>query len=97
MRVFPALFLSLCVLASSCAGPQEDFVPQRPEDLVGHSVAVTANSSIDLDLSKYEGVELLRIGIGELTVAVRSGRAEFAMIQEIQFDANRLRDLGFRK
>lgn len=97
MRVFPALFLSLCVLASSCAGPQEDFVPQRPEDLVGHSVAVTANSSIDLDLSKYEGVELLRIGIGELTVAVRSGRAEFAMIQEIQFDANRLKDLGFRK
>ena len=96
-RAFPALFLSLCVLAASCAGSQEDFVPQKPEDLVGHSVAVTANSSIDLDMSKYEGVELLRIGIGELTVAVRSGRAEFAMIQEIQFDANHLRDLGLRK
>ena len=96
-RAFPALFFSLCVLAASCAGSQEDFVPQKPEDLVGHSVAVTANSSIDLDMSKYEGVELLRIGIGELTVAVRSGRAEFAMIQEIQFDANRLKDLGLRK
>lgn len=96
-RAFPALFLTLCVLAASCAGSQEDFVPQKPEDLVGHSVAVTANSSIDLDMSKYEGVELLRIGIGELTVAVRSGRAEFAMIQEIQFDANRLKDLGLRK
>lgn len=96
-RAFPALFLGLCVLTASCAGSQEDFVPQKPEDLVGHSVAVTANSSIDLDMSKYEGVELLRIGIGELTVAVRSGRAEFAMIQEIQFDANRLKDLGLRK
>ena len=85
------------MLTASCAGSQEDFVPQKPEDLVGHSVAVTANSSIDLDMSKYEGVELLRIGIGELTVAVRSGRAEFAMIQEIQFDANRLKDLGLRK
>lgn len=96
-RTLPALLLSLCMLASSCAGPQEDFVPQKPEDLAGHTVAVTANSSIDLDMSKYEGVELLRIGIGELTVAVRSGRAEFAMIQEIQFDANHLRDLGLRK
>ena len=96
-RAFPALFLGFCVLTASCAGSQEDFVPQKPEDLVGHSVAVTANSSIDLDMSKYEGVELLRIGIGELTVAVRSGRAEFAMIQEIQFDANRLKDLGLRK
>ncbi len=97
MRVFPALFLTLSVLAASCAGARTDFVPQGPEDLAGHSVAVAANSSIDLALSKNEDIELLRIGIGELAVAVRSGRAEFAMMQEIQFDANHLRDMGLRK
>ena len=97
MRVFPALFLTLSVLAASCTGARTDFVPQGPEDLAGHSVAVAANSSIDLALSKNEDIELLRIGIGELAVAVRSGRAEFAMMQEIQFDANHLRDMGLRK
>lgn len=96
-RAFPSLLLTLCVLASSCAGSQTDFVPQGPEDLAGHSVAVAANSSIDLTLSKNKDIELLRIGIGELAVAVRSGRAEFAMMQEIQFDANQLRDMGLRK
>ena len=97
MRVLPALFLTLSLLAASCAGSQTDFVPQGPEDLAGHTVAVAANSSIDLVLSKNEEIDLLRIGIGELAVAVRSGRAEFAMMQEIQFDANHLRDMGLRK
>ena len=97
MRVLPALFLTLSLLAASCAGSRTDFVPQGPEDLAGHTVAVAANSSIDLVLSKNEEIDLLRIGIGELAVAVRSGRAEFAMMQEIQFDANHLRDMGLRK
>lgn len=97
MRVLPALFLTLSVLAASCAGSRTDFVPQGPEDLAGHTVAVAANSSIDLVLSKNKEIDLLRIGIGELAVAVRSGRAEFAMMQEIQFDANHLRDMGLRK
>lgn len=97
MRVLPALFLTLSVLAASCAGSRADFVPQGPEDLAGHTVAVAANSSIDLVLSKNKEIDLLRIGIGELAVAVRSGRAEFAMMQEIQFDANHLRDMGLRK
>ena len=97
MRVLPALFLTLSLLAASCAGSQTDFVPQGPEDLAGHTVAVAANSSIDLVLSKNKEIDLLRIGIGELAVAVRSGRAEFAMMQEIQFDANHLRDMGLRK
>lgn len=97
MRVLPTLFLTLSVLAASCAGSRTDFVPQGPEDLAGHTVAVAANSSIDLVLSKNKEIDLLRIGIGELAVAVRSGRAEFAMMQEIQFDANHLRDMGLRK
>ena len=97
MRVLPALFLTLSLLAASCAGDRTDFVPQGPEDLAGHTVAVAANSSIDLVLSKNKEIDLLRIGIGELAVAVRSGRAEFAMMQEIQFDANHLRDMGLRK
>ena len=97
MRVLPALFLTLSLLAASCTGSRTDFVPQGPEDLAGHTVAVAANSSIDLALSKNEEIDLLRIGIGELAVAVRSGRAEFAMMQEIQFDANHLRDMGLRK
>lgn len=97
MRVLPALFLTLSVLAASCAGSRTDFVPQGPDALAGHTVAVAANSSIDLVLSKNKEIDLLRIGIGELAVAVRSGRAEFAMMQEIQFDANHLRDMGLRK
>ena len=42
MRVFPTLFLTLSVLEASCSGARTDFVPQGPEDLAGHSVAVAA-------------------------------------------------------
>ena len=97
MRAFPALFLAISVLTASCSGRHTDFIPHGPEDLAGHSVAVANGSSIDLALSQNKEIDLLRIGVGELAVAVRSGRAEFAMMQEVQFDANGLKDKGLRK
>lgn len=93
--------LSLILLAAgllSCTAPQEEFKPpQSLEDLKGHTVAVTGGSSTELFLSEYPGIDLLRIGMGEIVIAVQSGQADYAMMQEVQFDANHLEEKGLKK
>ena len=91
--------LLLSLLLSACSGRQDvhDAMPTCLEELAGHTVAVAGGSSTDLLLSQYEGVDLMRISIGDMPLAVKSGRAEFAMMQEIQYDANQLDAQGFRK
>jgi polar amino acid transport system substrate-binding protein len=93
------LVLLLSLFLSACSGRQgaEDAMPSCLEDLAGHTVAVAGGSSTDLLLSQYEGIDLMRISIGDMPVAVKSGRAEFAMMQEVQYDANQLDAQGFRK
>ena len=93
----------ICLLAaalSACSGRQtapEAAMPASLEELTGHTVAVAGGSSTDLLLSQYEGINLMRISIGDMPLAVKSGRAEFAMMQEIQYDVNKLDRQGFRK
>ena len=91
--------LLLSLLLSACSGRQAvpDALPSCLEELAGHTVAVAGGSSTDLLLSQYEGIDLMRISIGDMPLAVKSGRAEFAMMQEIQYDANQLDGQGFRK
>ena len=91
--------LMLSLLLSACSGkqPVPDAMPTCLEDLVGHTVAVAGGSSTDLLLSQYEGIDLMRINVGDMPLAVKSGRAEFAMMQEVQYDANQLDGEGFRK
>ena len=91
--------LLLSLLLSACSGRQAspDAMPTCLEELAGHTVAVAGGSATDLLLSQYEGIDLMRINIGDMPVAVKSGRAEFAMMQEIQYDANQLDAQGFRK
>lgn len=93
------IILLLSLLLSACTGRQAvpDAMPTCLEELAGHTVAVAGGSSTDLLLSQYEGIDLMRINIGDMPVAVKSGRAEFAMMQEIQYDANQLDAQGFRK
>lgn len=54
------------------------------EDLKGYSVAVAMGSSYDLMLSEIDGVDVIRLGVGELLVAVEKGRADFCIIDQIQ-------------
>lgn len=72
-------------------------MPTCLEELAGHTVAVPGGGSTDLFLSQYEGIDLMRIGIGDMPVAVKSGRAEFAMMQEDQYDATGMDRQGFKK
>ncbi len=99
MRRFRTFLLLLSLLLPACSGRQAapDGMPACLEDLEGHTVAVAGGSATDLLLSQYEGIDLMRINIGDMPVAVKSGRAEFAMMQEIQYDANQLDAQGFRK
>lgn len=98
MRSVRTLLL-LSLLLSACSGKPSapDAMPTCLEDLVGHTVAVAGGGSTDLLLSQYEGIDLMRISIGDMPLAVKSGRAEFAMMQEVQYDANQLDAQGFRK
>ena len=93
--------LSLFLLAAgllSCTAPQKEVKPpQSLEDLKGHTVAVTGGSSTELFLSQYPGIELIRIGMGEMVIAVQSGQAEYATMQEVLFDANHLEKKGLKK
>ena len=91
--------LLLSLLLSACSGRQAapDAAPTCLEELAGHTVAVAAGGSTDILLSQYEGIDLMRISIGDMPVAVKSGRAEFATMQELQYDANRLDEQGFKK
>jgi amine acid ABC transporter, permease protein, 3-TM region, His/Glu/Gln/Arg/opine family len=99
MRRFRTFLMLLSLLLPACSGRQAapDGMPACLEDLEGHTVAVAGGSATDLLLSQYEGIDLMRINIGDMPVAVKSGRAEFAMMQEIQYDANQLDAQGFRK
>ena len=54
------------------------------EDLRGHSVAVAMGSSYDLMLSEIGGVDIVRLSLGELLVAVEKGRAEFCILDQYQ-------------
>lgn len=96
-RTVHLLLLTLSFLAASCSAGQEPFLPSSVEELAGHTVAVPEGSTTDLFLSQYKDIDLMRIGLGEMAVAVKNGRAEFAMVQETQFDATRMQDKGFRK
>lgn len=63
-------------------------------DLKGHSVAVSMGSSYDLMLSEMGGVNLVRLGVSELLLAVESGRAEFCIMDQIQAGMLNLADRG---
>ena len=92
--------ISLMVVALwACSGGKSapEAAPSCIEELAGHTVAVAGGSSTDLLLSQYEGIDLMRIGVGDMPVAVKSGRADFAVMQEIQYDANQMDRQGFRK
>ena len=63
-------------------------------DLKGHSVAVSMGSSYDLMLSEMGDVNLVRLGVSELLLAVESGRAEFCIMDQIQAGMLNLADRG---
>ena len=93
------VLLMLVAVLTACSTKQlvPVAMPAGVEDLVGHTVVVAGGSSTDLLLSQYEGIDLMRIGVGDMPMAVKSGRAEYAMIQEVQYDANHMDREGFRK
>lgn len=95
-RILTLFLLAACLL--SCTVPQKEVkLPESLEDLEGHTVAVVGGSSTEILISQYPGVEVIRIGLGELAIAVQSGQAEYGMMQEVQFDANHLEEKGLKK
>ena len=91
--------LVLATVLAACSGRQAvpEAMPTCLEDLAGHTVAVPGGGSTDLLLSQYPGIDLMRIAIGDMPLAVKSGRAEFATMQEDQYDATNMDQQGFRK
>ena len=80
------LLIAAMVWLSSCTGRRQQDLQgvKSVEDLRGHSVAVSMGSSYDLMLSDIDGVDVIRLGVGELLVAVEKGRADFCILDQFQ-------------
>ena len=81
------LLIAAMVWLSSCTGRRQQDLQgvKSVEDLRGHSVAVSMGSSYDLMLSDIDGVDVIRLGVGELLVAVEKGRADFCILDQFRF------------
>lgn len=81
MRNLFLLMTAAVLCLSSCTGRKvQDLSDVKSvEDFRGHSVAVPMGSSYDLMLSEIDGIEVVRLGLGELLVAVEKGRADFCI------------------
>lgn len=86
MRILRFILIASLLLLDSCSGRRAKDLSgvNGIEDLKGHSVAVSMGSSYDLMLSDIGGIDVIRIGLGELLVAVEKGRAEFCIIDQYQ-------------
>jgi len=86
MRRVPLIMITALMWLCSCRDQKaQDLTGVNcVEDFKGHSVAVSMGSSYDLMLSEIDGIDIIRLGIGELLVAVEKGRADFCIIDQYQ-------------
>ena len=90
--IIPALlFLASCRTESS--RPDIRAV-ESIDDLAGLKVATSAGSSYDLMLSEIPGVDVVRLGVGELLLAVEKGMADFSLMDETQAQMAHLESRG---
>lgn len=64
------------------------------DDLAGFKVATSAGSSYDLMLSDIPGVDVVRIGVGELLLAVEKDMADFTLMDQTQAQMAHLESRG---
>lgn len=62
--------------------------------LPGFKVATAAGGSYDIMLSEIPGVDVIRIGVGELLLAVEKGMADFCLMDETQAQMAHLESRG---
>jgi len=79
------LFAAVLPMAfAACSQKEEYYEPpviETLEDLRGHSVAVATGSRQELTLSDLGGIDLVRITIADIVLTVKSGIAEFGIMQ----------------
>lgn len=86
MRKLRMILVAVIVLLGSCTGRKSKDLSgvNGIGDLKGYSVAVAMGSSYDLMLSEISGIDIIRLGVGELLVAVEKRRADFCIIDQFQ-------------
>ena len=86
MRKLTFILIAAVMCLCSCSGRKAQDLSgvNCVEDLRGHSVAVAMGGSYDLMLSDVGEVDIVRLGLGELLVAVEKGRAEFCIMDQYQ-------------
>ncbi|MCQ2075242.1 MAG: hypothetical protein MJY77_08720, partial [Bacteroidaceae bacterium] len=84
MKVLKFIIPALLFLASCrTETPRPDIrAVESLDDLAGLKVATSAGSSYDLMLSEIPGVDVVRLGVGELLLAVEKGMADFSLMDE---------------
>lgn len=81
------LLFFFLVFLTACASkaPRDCQSVQSLDDLDGFTVALPGGSSYDLMFSAdYPGVELVRIGVGELLLSVEKGMTDFCLMDQTQ-------------
>lgn len=84
MRKTLFLLISLSLLLSCARNGQADVPdPTCMEDLYGYRVAVASGGSYDIVLDSFPEIIPVRVGGGELLVAVQKGKADYGMMDSV--------------
>lgn len=100
MKMTPIRYLaaaSLLALFVCCSGNDNYYEPpviETLEDLRGHTVAVSSGSRQDIALTDIGGINLVRMPVADIVLALKSGIAELGILLTGTAHTARLQDYG---
>lgn len=96
MRALKFILPALLLFVSCRTEPsgQDIYAVESLDALSGFKVATGAGSSYDLMLSEIPGVEVVRIGVGELLLSVERGMSDFCLMDATQAQMAHLESRG---
>lgn len=96
MRALKFIIPALLLFVSCRTEPSRPdiYAVESLDGLSGFKVATGAGGSYDLMLSEIPGVEVVRIGVGELLLSVEKGMSDFCLMDATQAQMAHLEDRG---
>lgn len=97
LRRLKSLLTAATLALTACAGKQEEVVIHNEADFSGHTLGTIAGSIYDIQLSPRKDVTLsLFSTVSDCTEALKSGKVDALLVDEVVFTQPNLRRLGFK-